>query len=101
MLGLDPAVVAVVLAMSVVTYATKAGGLWLLGRVELSDRVESGLETLPGAVVVSILAPRLAGAGRAEWAAAGVVLLVTWRSENVLLALCCGVGTVLVLRASL
>ena len=100
-LQLDPFVVAVILAMSVTTYATKAGGLWLLGRLTVSDRVESGLEMLPGAIIVSILGPELTSAGPAEWSAAVVVLLVMWRSENVLLALISGVSAVLLFRSVL
>mgnify|MGYP002762583879 CR=1 FL=1 len=95
---LDPFVVAVIVCMSVVTYATKAGGLWLLSRINVSDRVKSGLEMLPGAIVISIFRPELISAGPAEWSSAAVVLLVMWRTENVLLALLCGVAAVLIFR---
>ena len=96
---LRPVVVAVIFGMALVTYATKAGGLWLLGRVELSERLEAGLEILPGAIVVSILAPELASGGPAELAAGGVVLAVAWRTDNVLVALGCGIGAVLLFRS--
>lgn len=96
---LDPFVVAVIVGMSLVTYATKAGGLWLISRLSVSDRVESGLETLPGAIIVSILGPELTSAGPPEWGAGAVVLVVMWRTENVLLGLLSGVGAVLVFRA--
>lgn len=95
---LNPFVVAVIVGMSVATYATKAGGLWLLSRINVSDRVESGLEMLPGAIIISILGPELISAGPAEWSSAAVVLLVMWRTENVLLALLCGVAAVLIFR---
>jgi uncharacterized membrane protein len=95
---LDPFVVGVILTMSVVTYATKAGGLWLLGRVDVPARVETGLELLPGAIIVSILAPELVAAGPPEWGAGAVVVAVMWRSGNVLLSLLGGVGAVLLLR---
>lgn len=97
-LQLDPFVVAVVLGMSVATYVTKAGGLWLLSRIDVSDRVESGLEILPGVIVISILGPELISAGPAEWGAAGIVLLVMWRSDNVVLSLLCGVVAVQIFR---
>ncbi|GAB6860340.1 AzlD family protein [Haloplanus litoreus] len=96
----DPFVAGVILAMSAVTYATKAGGLWLLGRVEVPERVETGLELLPGAIIVSILAPELIDAGPAEWGAGTVVVVVMWRSGNILLSLLCGVGAVLLLRTA-
>jgi uncharacterized membrane protein len=88
-------VVAVIVGMSAATYVTKAGGLWFLGRITVSDRIETGLETLPGAIIVSILGPELTGAGPAEWGGAAVVVLVMWRTENVLVALLCGVSVVL------
>jgi uncharacterized membrane protein len=98
LLHLDPFVVGVIFAMAIATYATKAGGLWLLGRVDISDRVEAGLEVLPGAIVVSILGPTLVDAGPAGWSAAAVALLVAWRSESVLLTIIAGVGAVVFLR---
>ncbi len=98
MVDLDPAVVGVVLAMALVTYATKAGGMWVLDRVEISDRTEAGLEALPGGIIVAILAPRLVDGDPATWVAAGVVLVVAHRTDNVLLSLVTGFLVVVVLR---
>jgi len=49
--------------------------------------------------VIAILGPELAAGGPAEWGAAGVVLLVMWRTESILLSLCGGVGAVVLFRA--
>ncbi|AGB16176.1 putative membrane protein [Halovivax ruber XH-70] len=100
-LGLDPFVAAVILAMAVATFATKVGGLWVLSRVEVSDRVEAGLSVLPGAIVVSILGPELVDGGPAEWAAAGVVAFVAWRTNRLLVALLAGLVAVVGFRALL
>ncbi|MFC4436662.1 MULTISPECIES: AzlD family protein [Natrialbaceae] len=97
-LALEPIVVGVILAMAVVTYATKTGGLWLVNRIEVSDRLEAGLSVLPGAIVIAILGPELAAGGPAEWGAAGLVLIVMWRTESILLALGTGVAAVVLLR---
>ncbi|MCU4744432.1 AzlD domain-containing protein [Halobacteria archaeon AArc-m2/3/4] len=97
-LTLDPFVVAVIAAMVVLTYATKVGGLWVLRRLEVSERVESGLSVLPGAIVIAFLGPELVTAGPAEWGAAALVLLVAWRTESIVLALACGMGAVVLLR---
>jgi uncharacterized membrane protein len=97
-LSLDPLVVGVVLAMAAVTFVTKVGGLWLLSRFEVSDRLESGISVLPGAIVIAILGPELAEGGPAEWAAAGVTLLVMWRTGSILLALVAGVVGVVTFR---
>ena len=98
---LDPFVVAVIAAMGVATYVTKAGGLWLLGTVDLSPRVEAGLEILPGAIIVSILAPELIGGTLATWLAAAVVLVVAWRTDSITVSLGAGVVAILALRAVL
>lgn len=98
MAELDGLVVAVISAMAVVTYATKAGGLWLLGRIDLGDRTEAGLEALPGAIIVAIVAPELASAGPAEWAAAGTAAAVAIRTDNLLVSLIAAMGVLVVLR---
>lgn len=97
--SLDPVVVGVILAMAAVTVITKVGGLWLLSHFEVSDRLESGISVLPGAIVIAILGPELASGGPPEWAAAGLTLLVMWRTGNILLALCVGVVGVVAFRA--
>lgn len=100
-LSLDPVVIGVVLAMAAVTYATKVSGLWIVNHVDLSERVQAGLSVLPGAIVIAILGPELTAGGPAEWGAAVVVLLVTWRTESILLALCAGVVSVVAFRTIL
>lgn len=90
--------VAVILGMSLVTYLTKASGLWLLGTVDLSERARTGLEALPGGIVVAILAPSLLQGGVAEWLAAALVVGVAARTDGVLPALATGVGGVVAFR---
>jgi len=97
-IDLDPLTVAAILAMALATYVAKAGGMWVLDRIEVSDRTEAGLEALPGGIIVAILAPRLVDGDPATWVAAGVVLVVAYKTENVLLSLIVGFVTVLVLR---
>lgn len=97
--SLDPTVVAVVLAMAGVTYATKASGLWVVGRVDLSERVEAGLDVLPGAVVVAFVAPALVDGGVAEWTAAVATVAVARKTGNLLVSLAVGVGVVVGVRS--
>ncbi len=98
-LSLEPIVVAVIIAMAVATIVTKVGGLWLLSRFDVSERVEAGLSVLPGAIVIALLGPELAEGGPAEWGAAAVVVLVMWRTENILIALVTGVIAVVAFRS--
>ncbi|ELZ15322.1 branched-chain amino acid transport [Haloterrigena salina JCM 13891] len=98
-LSLDPLVVGVILAMTVVTVVAKVGGIWLVRHVEVSERLQAGLDVLPGAIVVAVLGPELAAGGPAEWGAAALVLAVMWRTESIILALVAGVVGVVSLRA--
>lgn len=85
--------------MALVTYATKVGGFWLLGHVEVGERTEAGLEALPGAIIVAIVVPELADGGTPEWVAACMAAVVAWRTENLLAALGVAMVVVLSLRA--
>jgi len=50
-------VAATILGMALITYATRAGGLWLMGRVQPTPRLERWLRSLPGAILVALVAP--------------------------------------------
>jgi uncharacterized membrane protein len=91
-------VVLVVVAMALVTYATRAGGLWLMARVRPSPRLEAGLRHMPGAVLAALIAPLAWSGGAAERLALLVTALVAARSGNMLLALISGVASVWLLR---
>ncbi|QRV16366.1 AzlD family protein [Haloterrigena salifodinae] len=97
-LSLDPLVVGVILAMTVVTVVAKVGGIWLVRHVEVSERLQAGLDVLPGAIVIAVLGPELAAGGPAEWGATALVLAVMWRTESIILALVTGVVAVVSLR---
>ena len=98
-MGVDPKVLFTIVLMALVVYATRAGGLWLASRFEISGRLEAWLNHLPGAILVSIVAPTVLTGGIAEAVAALAVVLVAARSGSLLLAMTTGVGAILVLRA--
>lgn len=87
-----------ILGMALVTYATRAGGFWLMGLVRPSPRVEAWLRQIPGAVLVAIIAPTVLASSLAETLAALASALVALRTKNVLVAMVVGVGAVWVLR---
>lgn len=87
-----------ILGMALAAYATRAGGLWLMGFVKLSPRIEAWLRRLPGAVMVALIAPEVVSGGLAAAVAALATVLVAVRSKNLLLAMVVGVGFVWVLR---
>ncbi|MCV0426365.1 MAG: AzlD domain-containing protein [Roseibium sp.] len=55
----------VVLGMTAVTYALRAGGYWVMGRVPITPKMRRGLEALPGAIIVSTILPIILQGGLA------------------------------------
>ena len=87
-----------IMGMALVTYATRAGGFWLMGLVTPSPRIEAWLRQIPGAVLVAIIAPSVLASSLAETLAALATILVAIRTKNVLIAMLVGVATVAILR---
>jgi uncharacterized membrane protein len=87
-----------ILGMALVTYATRAGGFWLMGLVTPSPRIEAWLKQIPGTVLVAIIAPTVLASSLAETLAALATVLVAIRTKNVLIAMVVGVATVWALR---
>lgn len=56
-MSVDPTTLTAILGMAIVTYLTRAGGYWLVGRVTLGARAQAALDAVPGAVLISVIAP--------------------------------------------
>lgn len=89
---------AAIALMAIVTYACRAGGYWLMGRVTMSPRVEIGLNYLPGAVLISLVAPAMAEEGIPGVFAVVTTAIAMRRSNNLLVAMVAGIGTIWLLR---
>ena len=87
-----------ILGMGAVTYATRIGGFWLLGRVTPTKRVEAWMRAIPGAVLVSLIAPALLAAGVVGFIAAAATVVIAARTHRLLPALVAGVVIVAVAR---
>lgn len=98
-MGVSPGVLLAIILMALATYATRAGGLWLASRFDLSERAGAWLDQIPGAILVSLVAPVVLTGGLAEALAAIAVLLVALRTGSLPAAMLTGVGAVVVLRA--
>ena len=94
----NPIALCTVLGMALVTYLTRAGGLWLMGHVTLSGRLKAWLGYLPGTLLVALVAPTVLSTGIAETGASIVTILVAARTRNLLLAMLIGMGAVVILR---
>ena len=100
-MNLDPQALLAIALMALATYATRAGRLWLASRLAPSERMEAWLGYIPGAILVSLVAPTVLTGGLAETLAAVAVILVALRTGSLPVAMVAGVGAVLVLRALL
>jgi len=96
---IEPRVLLTILGMAFVTYAMRAGGLWLMSRVTLSGRMEAALRTVPGAVLISLVAPGVLSSGVPGMVAALITVLVAARTSNALIAMVAGVLALLAVRA--
>lgn len=96
-MAIEPLLAIVLMALA--TYATRAGGLWVASRFELSERAGAWLDQIPGAILISLVAPAVLTGGLAEALAAVAVVIVALRTGSLPAAMVTGVGTVLVLRA--
>ena len=98
-MGVRPEVMLAIILMALATYATRAGGLWFASRFDLSERAGAWLDQIPGAILVSLVAPTVLTGGIAEALAALAVLIVALRTGSLPAAMLTGVGAVVVLRA--
>jgi branched chain amino acid efflux pump len=97
--GVDAGTLIAIILMAFATYSTRAGGLWLASRFDLSERAGAWLDQIPGAILVSLVAPTVLMGGPAEALAALAVVIVAVRTGSLPAAMVTGIGTVLVLRA--
>jgi uncharacterized membrane protein len=97
--AIDPRILFAIILMALATYATRAGGLWLASRFDLSERAGAWLDQIPGAILVSLVAPAILMGGPIEVLAAVVVVIVSLRTGSLPAAMVIGVGTVLTLQA--
>ncbi len=87
-----------ILGMGAVTYATRISGFWLLGRVKPTKRVEAWMRAIPGAVLVSLIAPAILALGVVGFVAGAATVLIAARTHRMLPALLAGVVIVAVAR---
>lgn len=100
-MGIDGRAAVAIVGMALVTYATRAGGLWLMARVPPSPRVARWLRQVPGATLAAIVTPAAVANGVAGVVAALTALAVGIRTGNLPLAMAGGVVAALALRMTL
>ncbi len=83
-----------IVGMAIVTYSTRAGGMWLMRFASPSARTERWLQHIPGSVLAAIIAPAVIAHGIPGAVAVLVTGAVSLRTRNLLLAMASGVITV-------
>jgi uncharacterized membrane protein len=95
--SIDLPTFAAILAMAVLTYATRIAGIFLAGRLRLSGRAKAAFDAIPPAVLVAVIAPVALATGVAETGAAVVTGLAATRLP-LLGTIAIGVAAVVLLR---
>lgn len=94
---IDPAALAAILAMAVVTYLTRIGGLFVGGRLALQGRAKAAFDAIPPAVLMAVIAPTVLATGWYETVAALIAAIAASRLP-LLVVVAVGVIAVVVLR---
>jgi uncharacterized membrane protein len=84
--------------MIAVTYAIRAGGLFLADRLPETGFVAAWLKQVPGAVLAALVAPGVVAGGVAEWCAAVATALAFIATRSLLPSMAAGIAVVWVVR---
>lgn len=97
-LGMDAAALTAILGMAVATYATRAGGFWLMSHVTLSRRLERFLRQSAGGVLIAIVVAAAMKGDKGMWVGIAVVLAVMLALNRSMLALVVGTAVAVGVR---
>jgi len=88
-----------ILAIGLVTFATRIGGILIMARIPLSPRIEAFLRYLSGSVLVAVVVPPVIATGPAAWLAVAVSLGAMLKTRHALLSLVLGMAAAAGYRA--
>ena len=87
-------VVLAICGAALVTYGLRLGGLLLADRLPKTVGFKTFMETLPGTILLSLVAPAIAEAGPLGGFAALSTALCAWKTRNLFLSMRVGMGIV-------
>jgi uncharacterized membrane protein len=90
-----PAALTAIAMMAGIIYLTRVGGYFVGLQLRHIKGIQPVLEALPGCAFMAILAPAVRQGSISEIVAMGCVILIMWRSNNVVLATCSGMSVLL------
>ena len=79
---------------ALVTYALRLGGLLLAEKLPKTVGFKAFMETLPGTILLSLVAPAIAETGPLGGFAALSTALCAWKTRNLFLSMLVGMGIV-------
>ena len=89
----------VLAGMAVVTYLTRAGGLWIIGLAETTPRLVRNLQHLATGVITALVVAGVRDGDVAIGAAAIVAMAAMRASGQILVAICGAAITAAIVRA--
>lgn len=92
------ATILAVLGMALATYATRAGGLYLMRGVVVKGRLKAALDALPPAILMAVIAPTILTTGIAETIAAALTATAAFMRFPLVVTILIGVISVVALR---
>jgi len=96
-MSLDATTLMAILAMAIVTYATRVAGLLVAHRLVLTGRSKAAFDAIPPAVLVAVIAPTALTTGWAEVLATVLTAIAATRLP-LLATIVVGVVSVVLLR---
>lgn len=85
--------------MTAVTVASRLGGFWLMGYVEITPRVRRMLDALPGSIIVAAALPVVVNGGAVAILAIAAAIIVTIIRRNEFVAVITGMAVAALARA--
>jgi uncharacterized membrane protein len=92
------ATLAAILAMAAATYFTRAAGFLFMQRIRIRGRMKAGLDALPPAILMAVIAPTVFATGVTETLASAAAALAAMLRLPLLVVVLTGVVSVVVLR---
>lgn len=99
LLGMDTPALAAIIGMGIATYATRAGGFWLMSHVTLSRRLERFLQQSAGGVLIAIVVAAAMKGDAAMWAGLAVIVVAMVALRRAMLAISVGTAVAIAMRA--
>ena len=97
---LRPEVMIAFMVMTVVTVASRAGGFWLMGYINITPRIRRMLEALPGSIMVAASLPVAINGGAVVMFAITAAMIVTIVRRNDFIAVFTGMTVAALARAA-